>query len=228
MQRICCVLLLLSVQTIIGQQVQQRAILYESRNQLGEYIIIPQTYAPDLQQNNFDNRAQSVCVTGMWIFYVNSIYNTGDLSGVEYVFGSSNFCTNLVTVGGYVSSARFAGSPQDFRSDTFTLYAEDYFQGDEEYTFADLPNLNLAGNHKSIIITGASPWTVYDQPGYIGNSICLYPEPSSEYKPYLITDVSQVQIPHGTIRSVRRGCVGKVQGSENNVADLARFGSKVL
>lgn len=65
MYRIASAVLILTLQTALGQvQPQPRAVLYESRNQLGQFLVIPQTYAPDLSQNNFDNRAQSVCVTG--------------------------------------------------------------------------------------------------------------------------------------------------------------------
>lgn len=226
MKFILSALSLLTLQLVSGQnQYASRATLYEGFNQQGNYLVIPQTYAPNLSLNGFDNLANSVCVTGMWIFYVNYLFNAQP-SGVEYVFGPNNFCTNFATVGGYVSSARFAGSPNDYRSDSFTLYQYDYFQGEEEYTYADLPTLQLSGNHQSIIITGASAWTIFDQPNYQGNSICLFPEPSSDYKPYIISDTSSISVPHGSIKSVRKGCVGKQQEvhGDNNVAHLARFG----
>jgi len=220
MYKFALALLLVGLTQTLAQS--QRAVLYEGRNSGGEYLIVPQSYVPNLAQYNFDNRVNSVCVTGTWVLYVNNDYNINNFAGVEFVFGPNNYCTNLQTIGGYVSSVRFVGSANDYRSDTITIFEGDYFQGAEEYSFIDMPNLALAGNHKSIIITGTAAWTVYDSVNYGGNSICLYPPTSNDYRPYFISDVISVSIPHGTIRSVRKGCWGK---ASDNVADFARGGS---
>jgi len=231
------ILLVVCVKATLGQvEVTPRVIMYEGRNQLGQYLAFPQTYVPDLRVHNFDNRVYSACVTGLWIFYVNPLYNTGALGGVEYMFGPANkpYCNNFITVGGYISSVRFVGSPLDYTADTFTLFEEDYFQGSEEYAYADLASLSLAGNHKSIIITGRSPWTVFDQAQFGGRSMCLRPTPSPNVEPHLISDISDVSIPFGSIRSIKKGCATRdanndyddTQGSPNYVADLARFGNK--
>jgi len=138
---------------------------------------------------------------------------------MEYVFGPNQFCGNFRTVGRVVSSVRFAGSAQDYRSDTITLYEGTYFQGEEEYTFTDLPSLDrLGGNHASLILTGSTPWTVYDNTNYQGNSVCLYPPQSSDYTPYFLSDTTSVSIPYGTIKSLRKGCWGQ------KVSEFARFG----
>jgi hypothetical protein len=231
------VLLVVCIKGTLGQvEVTPRVVMYEGNNQLGQYLAFPQTYVPDLRVHNFDNRAYSACVTGLWVFYVNPLYNTAALGGVEYMFGTATkpYCNNFVTVGGYISSVRFVGSPVDYTADTFTLYEEDYFQGNEEYAYADLPSLALAGNHKSIIITGRSPWTVYDQDKFGGRSICLRPTSSPNVEPYLVSDTNDISIPFGSIRSIKKGCATTQdvydyddnQGSPNYVADLARFGKK--
>jgi len=231
------VLLVVCVRATLGQvEVTPRVVLYEGKNQLGQYLAFPQTYIPDLRSHNFDNRAYSACVTGLWMFYVNPLYNTGALGGVEYMFGPANkpYCNNFITVGGYISSVRFVGSPVDYTADTFTLYEEDYFQGSEEYAYTDLPTLALAGKHKSIIITGRSAWTVYDQAEFGGRSICLRPTSSPNAEPYLISDIDKISIPYGSIRSIKKGCATTTedlydydnQESPNYVADLARFGKE--
>jgi len=231
-------LLVVCLNVTLGQvEVTPRVIMYEGKNQVGQYLAFPQTYIPDLRIHNFDNRANSACVTGLWIFYVNPLFNSGALGGVEYMFGPANkpYCNNFITVGGYISSTRFVGSPLDYTADTFTLYEEDYYQGNEEYAYADLPSLALAGSHKSIIITGRSPWTVYDQAQFEGRSMCLRPTSSPNVEPYLISDTNTISIPYGSIRSIRKGCATATedlydyddgQGSPNYVADLARFGQK--
>jgi hypothetical protein len=68
------------------------------------------------------------CIISRWLFYANQEYNTQAKAGVEYVWGLNNYCDNLKSIGGYVSSVRFAGDPNDFRTSTFTLYEEDWFQ----------------------------------------------------------------------------------------------------
>jgi hypothetical protein len=156
-----------------------------------------------------------------WLLFVEKNYNTGTDTGMEYVFGPNNYCGNFQTVGGLISSARFVGSPTDYSSDTFTLFEGTYFQGTEEYTFSDLPSINLEGNHRSLILTGATPWTVYDARNYQGNAICLYPPQSNDYRPYFLSDTTSVTIPYGTIKSVRKGCYGK---KPDDVGEFARFG----
>jgi hypothetical protein len=186
----------------------QRAVLYDQYDGAGDYIIIPENYIPDLAQEGFDNRAHSVCVTGVWLFYQDTDYNPNGGRGMEYVFGRDNYCVNIRTIAGTISSVRYAGAPKDYRSDSFTLYEHDYFQGREEYTQNELPNLNLVGSHKSIIITGNNHWTVYDRTNYQGNSLCLkVPDPGNN-TPAFVSDLADLDpaIPHGSIRSVRKGC----------------------
>jgi len=229
-------LLFLLPGALLGQQIYApRIVMYEQRNEAGEYLIVPHTYVADLRVHNFDDRTQSVCAIGLWFLYVNYNFNENNLSGVEYVFGTGPLpnCTplNLISLGGYVSSVRFAGSADDYRQDSFTLFQEDWFQGQEEYLTVDTPALRLAGNHKSIVVTGTSAFTIFDQVNYAGNSICLYPP--GNYRPYLIENVlAEIGVPHGSIMSVRKGCVGthtitpkefKAQGSNFNFNATGNF-----
>jgi len=192
----------------------QRAVLYDQANGQGNYVVLPETYIDDLGKASFDNRARSVCVTGIWLFYQDISYNNAGGRAMEYVFGRDNYCVNFLTIGGTVSSARYAGSPKDYRTDSLTLYKYDYFQGQEEYILNQAANLNLIDNHQSIIITGNAHWTIFDQPSYRGNSVCLLvPDPGSSTPAFLsnlesIPGVAQ-RIPHGSIRSVRKGCVNQ-------------------
>jgi len=190
---------------VLGQN--QRAVLYDQYNGNGDYIVISERYVENLDDEGFDDRTRSVCVTGIWLFYQNNGFNTQGVSGVEYVFGQ-NYCITLPILAGRVSSIRYAGNSKDYRTDSLTLYQFEYFQGQEEYTLSQLPDLNLIGNHQSIIITGNSYWTLYDRPNYSGSAICLkVPDPGSSI-PSFISDLQSANpaIPHGSIRSVRKGC----------------------
>ncbi|CAL8072530.1 unnamed protein product [Orchesella dallaii] len=210
--------------TLASCQLNQRAVLYDELNGGGNYMIVPEQYADDLGSTAFDNRVRSVCVTGIWLFYQDTDYNSDGPRGMEYVFGRDNFCTNIRTLPNAISSLRFAGASTNFADDTFTLYQFDYFQGEEEYLTTEASNLNLVGDHKSIIITGKVNWVVYDQPNFQGNSICLVvPEAGNERPaPAFISDLSSEGIPHGSIRSVRKGC--SINATVVNLHSFARAG----
>jgi len=122
---------------------------------------------------------------------------------MEYIFGPSFECTNLI-LDRRVSSVRFAGVPTDYKADTFTIYAREYFQGAEDFTTSDKPTV-VVTYHESLIITGNSSWTVYDQRYYGGNSICLSITGSS-YAPQFIPSLSSIGVPNGSIQSMRKGC----------------------
>ena len=141
---------------------------------------------------------------------------------MEYIFQPSYVCTDFNGLGGAVSSVRYVGSAQDYTSDTITFYEGTYFQGAEEYTFTDLPNLNLFGVQSSLVITGKSGWTLYDRPDFQGQAVCVFPPPSNNFKPSFVTNTEEltVPVPHGTIASVRKGCFTgrKASSAENAVS----------
>jgi len=111
----------------------QRAVLYDDYNCAGDYIVIPE-YANDLGQQGWDNRARSASVTGVWLFYQDTNYNTAGPRAMELIFGKQDRCANFQTIANHVSSARFAGDPKDYNVASLTIYEGDYFQGAEEYT----------------------------------------------------------------------------------------------
>ena len=46
------------------------------------------------------------------------------------------------------------------------MYFNDYFIGDEEFTFNDMTQVNFYDKAKSLIVTGCQPWTVYEDNDY--------------------------------------------------------------
>lgn len=189
----------------------QSSCLYSGKESTGEYICYSQTYVPHLQNNNFDNKANSFCATGIYLFYDYPNYNDGVNAQMEYVFGPNNYCGDFKNLAGKASSVRFAGDPKNYRTDSLTLYHGSYFQGEEEYLLGNTPNLNIGSTASSFILTGSQPFTLYDQPNYLGNSVCIYPPKSDNWTPALIWDTNSVSVPNGTIRSVRKGCFGMRQ-----------------
>jgi len=162
-----------------------------------------------LGSQGWDNRAESGCVNGIWLFYDQPNFNQGIDTTMEYVFGPANDCVNFATLGNRLTSMRFAGEPADYRADSITFYETTYFQGAEEYTVNPLPQLNLSGRIRSLIVTGNSPWTVYSSSSYLGDSICVYPPRPGSYEPAFVSDTRQINAPWGSIRSVQKGCWNK-------------------
>lgn len=117
---------------------------------------------------------------------------------------------------GVISSVRYAGPPNDYRTDSLTIYQHDYFQGKEEFFSKDMGNLmQFYGNNQSVIVTGKSDWTVFDQPNYQGNGICLQvPDPYSfKFTPSFIENFQKStadSINYGSIQSVLKGCQGQM------------------
>jgi len=189
-------------------QVNQQATLYTGSNGNGQTLTLIENYQPNLQQQGWNNNAYSTCVVGAWLYYDYENYNQNTGGLMEWVFGPGQKCVNFNNLQGAVSSVRFAGSPKDWRTSTFTLYARDYFMGAEEYIYQDQPSIALQ-DHRSLIVTGNTGYTVYDQTNYQGNSICIFPQDAANYTPAFVYDLSNISIPYGAIRSVRKGCYGK-------------------
>ena len=61
---------------------------------------------------------------------------------------------------------KFSGKLSDWKSNTLTLYFNDYFIGDEEYMNNDVTHLSYPDKAKSLIVTGCLPWTVYADVNY--------------------------------------------------------------
>lgn len=125
---------------------------------------------------------------------------------MEYIFGQDNYCVNLGSLAGDVSSVRYAGAPQDYHIDSLTLYEYKFFQGREEYSLHQVPNLYLKGKPQSLIIAGHSDWTVYDLPEYQGNAFCLQVPEHGKETPLFLYDLEETNIGHGFVQSVQKGC----------------------
>jgi len=190
-------------------QFNPRALIFDRLGCSGAYVSIPtQAYTPDLATIGFDNRAHSVSLRGTWLFYDNKNFNINGNAAMEYIFEGAETCVDFHGLAGYVSSIKFVGKTEDYRQDTITFYETTYFQANEEYVEHDIPNLSLMGRISSLIVTGSSPWTIYDKTNFRGNAICLQPESSPYYEPAFVPDTINLEptVPHGTIASVRKGC----------------------
>merc|ERR1711890_134632 len=95
-------------------------------------------YIDDLRNYNMDNRISSCCFQGIWILYEGYGYNNNNLGGMNWWAFGDNYCSNVPSkFDNAASSLRFTGAPDDMRYDTLNMYFNDYFIGDEEFTYDD-------------------------------------------------------------------------------------------
>jgi len=179
---------------------------YEFSNQGGNRLRAID-YISALRNYNFDNKIDSCCVTGIWLLYAEESYNSASTGSANWwVYGNNN-CINVPQ--GFenkASSLRFTGAPDDWTASTINMYYNEYFIGDEEYSYNDVSSVLRDNAAKSVIVTGCQPWTVYDRRGYTGNCKCLYPENTSTCKPGFYSTESSLGYMARSISSARKGC----------------------
>jgi len=167
-------------------------------------------YIPALRNYNFDNRISSCCFTGTWILYAEENYNGYATGASNWWAYGDNSCLDVPTqFDNVASSLRFTGAPDDWKYSTLNVYFNDYFIGDEEFTYNDMPQFNYDNRAKSIIVTGCQPWTVYQYNNYQGRAMCVFPSDSSQCTPGLYPTSSSLGSLASDVSSARRGCYAK-------------------
>lgn len=164
-------------------------------------------YIPQLRTYNMDNRISSCCFTGMWLLYAEENYNGYATGASNYWAYGDNYCEDVpAPFDNQASSLRFTGAPDDWKYNTINIYFNDYFIGDEEFTYNDAPQFNYDNRAKSIIVTGCQAWTVYQYNNYQGRAMCLFPSDTSSCTPGLYPTSSSLGSLAGDVSSARRGC----------------------
>merc|ERR1712055_1033400 len=98
---------------------------------------------------------------------------------------------------------------EDENYDTINMYFNEYFIGDEEFTYNDAPILNYDNRAQSIVVTGCSAWTLYQYDSYSGYAMCVFPESTSKCTPGFYSTRQSLGSLAGQVSSVRRGCFAK-------------------
>ena len=164
-------------------------------------------YIPILRNYGWDNMISSCCFTGIWVLYGEENYNRATSNGaVWWAFGINNCIDVPNQFSNIASSIRFTGAPDDYLYDTLNLYFEEYFSGDEEFMYTDMPLLNYDNRAKSLIVTGCSPWTLYQYDNYAGLSMCVFPGSTTECTPGYYPTSQALGSLAGQVSSARKGC----------------------
>ena len=164
-------------------------------------------YIKSLRMYRFDNRICSCCFTGVWILYADDNFNYASPRSANWWAYGDNYCTNVPA--GFenkASSIRFVGAPDDWKYDTLNLYFQNFFIGGEEFMYNDRSILTHENQAKSIIVTGCSPWTLYQFQNFQGEALCVFPSDSSNCNPGFYSSSAQFGALEGCVASVRRGC----------------------
>merc|ERR1719369_2662902 len=191
---------------------KQFADCYDYAGQRGDRVHVTD-YITSLRNYNFDNRIESCCFTGIWLLYDRENYNVGVSSAADWWVFGDNYCRDVPS--GFenkVSSIRFTGARDNWKRDTLNMYFEEYFIGDEEFTYNDMSVLNYDNRAMSVVVTGCQPWTLYEYSNFQGRRVCVYPGSTSECSPGFYSTRQALGSLAGTVSSVRKGCYADYAG----------------
>ena len=105
------------------------------------------------------------------------------------------------------SSLRFSGAPDGILYDTINLYEAHYFMGREQFFYDDAPQFDMGSFGSSIVVTGCSPWTIYQYDNYQGAALCLYPSDTTDCDPSFFPTPDDLGGLADQISSAKKGCL---------------------
>ncbi|CAL4120098.1 unnamed protein product [Meganyctiphanes norvegica] len=184
--------------------------LYTLTNSGGAMLNISD-YNHNLETVGFDNMIQSICGQGVWLLYEDRDYNGHSENDWEHwtemFMSGERGCHNLpVTHHGELTSLRYAG-PGELAKDSLTLYHGFNWDGAEALFLKDEDNLSDMNNEpSSLVITGCTPWTLYQHYYYEGYAICAESWPIGNGICAGAYDLTDIGMPNNALSSIRRGC----------------------
>jgi len=169
-----------------------------------------------------DNRIGSCCFTGIWILYAEQNYNIFQPNSANWYGYGNNACFDAGLFNNQASSLRYTGAPDDMYHDTVNLYFNEHFNGEEEYSYVDKPQLNFDNRALSLIVTGCGFWTLYSERYYQGYAVCVGPSNQVSCEPGFYSTRTSLAGIAGDISSLQRGCFSKRWLLPDNYQHLRR------
>jgi hypothetical protein len=128
-----------------------------------------------LAQFGYDNRISFVCITGIWLLYSNDFWNDKSPGENWWGYGDS-YCDFLPPeMDNQASSLRFVGGKDDWQyHNTIALFSLDFFNGIEQYYDQDVAQVGWDNVGLSLMVTGCSPWTIYEDADFKVFYNCFY------------------------------------------------------
>jgi len=187
---------------------------YDQPNCYGTRITIGTSPVPDLGQSPyyFDNRIESCNYNGIYILYDGRNYNQDNLNGAVYAeaWGENN-CVNMDGFSDKATSIRLTGAPNGWMYDTINFYEGQLYNGREQYFYGDATSFQYDNFGQSMIITGCSPWTLYEYSNFQGQSACWYPADTQNCYPAFFRDPAKMNGWANQVSSVRHGCFSQTK-----------------
>merc|ERR1712038_1733802 len=187
---------------------------YDQPNCYGTRITIGTSPVPDLAYSPyyFDNRIQSCNYNGIYILYDGRNFNQDNLNGAVYAeaWGENN-CVNMDGFSNKATSIRLSGAPNGWMYDTINFYEGQLYNGREQYFYGDATSFQYDNFGQSMIITGCSPWTLYEYTNFGGQSACWYPADTQNCYPAFFRDPAKMNGWANQVSSVRHGCFSKTK-----------------
>ncbi|TRY76468.1 hypothetical protein TCAL_05345 [Tigriopus californicus] len=192
------------------QEKNQTLDCYDLRAFGGKHVTFTENTF-DLATYEFDDMISSCCFYGIWIFYDEPDYNMNNLDAAVYLKWGENACYTVDTeFNNRASSIRLAGAPDDYKQDSLNLYEGRLFMGKEQYFDEDAPQITEKNLGASAIVSGCSPWTIYADANYQGESICLQPRTDTpDCYPTFFFEPAEIGPLASNVSSIRRGCFAK-------------------
>merc|ERR1712042_130963 len=187
--------------------------LYTLEDGEGAFLNIAD-YVKNLDDVGFNDMIQSVCGQGVWLLYEDRDYNGHSWNDWEHwteLFMAGEYtCHNLpVTHQGELTSVRYAGSGE-LDDETLTLYHGYNWDGGEVLVVKDEDNLSDMNNKpSSLVITGCTPWTLYQHRYYEGYAICTESRDLGNGICGGAYNLETIGMPNNALSAVRKGCYAK-------------------
>nr|ADD38111.1 Beta-crystallin A1 [Lepeophtheirus salmonis] len=163
-------------------------------------------YEDDLSSTRFDNKICSARLTGIWLFYEHTKYNSHKMGMSFFIYGDSYREPDFKDFKNRASSLRNSGVGSSYKDKSINFYEREGFAGEEEYFSNDTPYFRKDNFGDSIIVTGCSPWTLYEEKYFAGDHICVYPSDENNCLPGFFPNLENLPQFDGKVSSVRVGC----------------------
>ncbi|XP_063599931.1 uncharacterized protein LOC134776163 [Penaeus indicus] len=220
--QVLCLLTLSHVAVGKTQEPPVWAHLYTGPEQTGARLTT-EDYLNDLLLQDFDDKASSYCVSGVWLLYERPNFDATGVGAAAAVVGEGSCADAPPELSKKVSSLRQAGSPISPTRPSLTLYSRSRFRGQELYLTRNLSNFGpFKDEAYSAIVTGDIPWTVYTYDDFQGAGTCLAPQQwvmvGGEAVGVGLFPTYHELGSSGAIRSARLGCEARQSTDQKKAA----------
>jgi len=179
----------------------------DSASNTYRYVTHPVADLSELDDRFFDS-ISSVCGTGLWIGYNERNFTYNGIYNWPNYWPMVDQCHEIwPEMDNQVRSLRFAGHPTTFNRPVATLYEHTEYAGQEIYFSGDRWDISATfPETKSIIVTGNSSWTFFEEPGYQGAQQCVTPSKSVGSSDLVLNYGVMSVLTIAKVNSMKMGC----------------------